>query len=170
MSEQMSAEQAKWKAQGFVYGIHFHEKTKRWEPRYGGYFADRFLGHPWVRESISEGWGAELRGTLVRAVTQRMLLRQTYDVINDLMPEATLIKHWKEQAARYRSAAEWREQIVEQYGSLEHYLQRGQKRAIGRSIGSVAVNVVGPPAALDVPIPVDARPIDRKSAAAGGDQ
>lgn len=98
-----------WKAQAFVYGMRRNEKDGQWEPRFGGHYADRFLGHPWVDASIEEGWARDLRGHLVMRVSRLMAANKPFDDVATLMPDAKLIEHWRNNARRYREAAEWRE-------------------------------------------------------------
>ena len=57
MAEQLSPEQiADYRARCYVNGVRKHGRTGIIEPA-SGEFSERFLPHPWVRESVTEGWG-----------------------------------------------------------------------------------------------------------------
>jgi hypothetical protein len=111
-----------------------------------GEWSDRFLSHPWVRDSVKEGWARDLRGHVIQRVKrlhmQRDAARKAYDVsirsvrdsvpsIEDLMPDKDWMERRREDASREAQAKEWRNGVVEQYGSLEAYLQR-HKPSAGR--------------------------------------
>lgn len=141
MSELLTVDQATLKAQTFVYGAAKNEKTGQWGPHFGGHFAKRFQDHPWVRESILEGWDRNLRGHLVRAAVVRMFTGEPYDDIDALMPDLRTVHFWKSEAARFREADNWRARIVEEHGSMDAYLAKGKPSRFGerkpQSVGSV---------------------------------
>ena len=98
---------AEYRARCFVNAMRRNERTGKLEP-VGWEFSDRFLPHPWVREAISDGWGKELRSHLILTVKNRICHGKPYDNIDELMPPREWVAYAKQQAERYRKAAEWR--------------------------------------------------------------
>lgn len=98
---------ARYRAQCIVCGMRTNGKTNRLEPDSGS-FSDRFLPHPYVRESVFEGWDAELRHHLIHTITVRILRNEPTDHIDDLMPPRDWVESAKHNAERYAKAAEWR--------------------------------------------------------------
>lgn len=124
---------AERKAASFVCAEGVNEKTGETSPL-GWVFHERFDQHPWVRQSILEGWDGELRGYIRQQVTQRILTNEPFADIALLMPS----RHWVEEARRcargYRDGMEFRNRVEKSHGSLEKFLaekkpvyQRGQK-------------------------------------------
>ncbi len=109
-----------------------------WRPN-AAQFHERFLTHPWVREAMSEGWDGDLRRHMV-AKAKRILLagiQVNADAVvttsgtlqgvtaGDLMPkERDTVDLWKFEAARNRSAAQWRDEVTEKYGSVDAFLSK----------------------------------------------
>jgi hypothetical protein len=94
-------------------------------------FDDRFLEHPWVRQSIAEGWDRELRGHIVRLARLHVMGGGQVHTLNvvDLMPDASWVKYAREQADRARLAAEWREEIEAKHRSVDAFLSKAQFRS-----------------------------------------
>lgn len=107
MTEVMTPSLADFKARCFVNGVHRHSKSGKVEP-IGGQFAERFLSHPWVRESITEGWGRELRGHLIQAAKIRLMRGEPIGDVGNLMPSREWVAAAKTNAEHYRKAAAWR--------------------------------------------------------------
>lgn len=105
--ETMTPSLADYKARCFVNGVRRHAKSGNLEPA-GGQFSERFLSHPWVRESITEGWGRELRGHLIQAAKIRLMRGEPIGDIENLMPSREWVDAAKTNAERYRKAAAWR--------------------------------------------------------------
>lgn len=122
MAEQLSPEQADYRARCYVNGVRKHGRTGIIEPA-SGEFSERFLPHPWVRESVTEGWGRELRSHLVLTVKRRLMTGLPIDRIEDLMPDRDWVDAVKYHAERYRKAKVWRD---ERYGPAngEAFLRR----------------------------------------------
>jgi hypothetical protein len=118
----MTPELADYRARCFVYGMRRHGITGKMEPA-SGEFASRFATHPWCREAITEGWAKDLRSHLVMTVKRRIMLGKPYGIIEELMPNREWVDAAKQNAARYRSAAEWRNAT---YGKLdgEYFLRK----------------------------------------------
>lgn len=110
-----------------------------------GEWAPRFRAHPWVIQAEAEGWGRELRQHCVGAVKQALAAGVSAPAIETVMPDRELIEHWRKNAKRYALAAEWRERMVDEYGSIEGFLERrrpglARRRHLdgGKAIGDVA--------------------------------
>lgn len=114
MTEVMTPSLADFKARCFVNGVHRHSKSGKVEP-IGGQFAERFLSHPWVRDSVKEGWGRELRMHLIQACKIKLMRNEPIGDIEGLMPDQKWISDAKRQAEIFRKAAEWRDQT---YGKV----------------------------------------------------
>jgi len=104
----MTPEKADFRARCFVNGVRRHGVTKKIEP-VSGEFHERFLSHPWVRESITEGWGMELRMHLIHVAKTRLMRKEQIGEVESLMPNKEWIAAAKTNADRYRKAAEWRD-------------------------------------------------------------
>jgi len=100
---------ADYQARCFVNPMRKHGKSGKWEP-VGYEFADRFLVHPWVRESVTEGWDKELRGVLIAEVRRRIIHGESYGIIEELMPPKKWVDDAKHFAARCRKATDWQNQ------------------------------------------------------------
>lgn len=98
---------ADYKARCFVNGVRRHGRSGKMEPA-SGEFHERFMDHPWVRESITEGWGKELRGHLIHVCKLKLLRNEPLGDIDGLMPDAKWVAAEKHNAERYRKAAAWR--------------------------------------------------------------
>lgn len=122
MKEIMTPELAEYRARCFVTGVHRHCKSGKMEP-IGGQFSDRFITHPWVRESIIEGWERELRSHLVIVARLRLMRGEQIGDIENLMPDQKWVEAAKHQAAIYRRAQGYREAT---YGKVsgEAFLRR----------------------------------------------
>lgn len=112
---EMTPEKADYIARMFVNGPRRHGVTGKMVPA-SGEFAPRFASHPWCREATTEGWAKELRGHLVTTIVRRIWSRQPYDMIETLMPPREWVDTAKLNAARTRSATEWRDQ---RYGKID---------------------------------------------------
>lgn len=108
MTEIMTPELADYRARCFVNGVHRHSVSGNMEPK-GGEFHERFLLHPWVRESVTEGWGLDLRQHLIHVVKIKLMRGETIGPIESLMPDRKWVANCKHNADRYRKAAEWRD-------------------------------------------------------------
>lgn len=111
----MTPERADYAARCFVCGMRRHGVTGKMEPA-SGEFASRFLSHPWVRESITEGWGKELRGHLVQVYKTALMRKEQPNDIDRMMPDKVWVDAAKNNAQRYRAAQEWRD---EKYGKAD---------------------------------------------------
>ena len=127
-NEVMTPERADRLARCFVNGMRLHGKTQKMEPD-SGEFSQRFILHPWVRESITEGWDRELRGHLIRVVKIRLMKNERYDTINDLMPDKNWVEERKKQAARFGDAAKWQNENLKPNFSLGVLLSALAKQA-----------------------------------------
>lgn len=107
-TEIMTPERADYLARNFVNGLRKHGRSGKMEPA-SGEFHERFLSHPWVRESITEGWDRELRGHLIHVCKIRLMSHEALGDIESLMPDASWVSSTKHDAERYRKAAQWRE-------------------------------------------------------------
>lgn len=97
-----------------------------WQPVVGQ-FHDRFHSHPWVREALAEGWDRDLRSHMVKAAKRMLIDGKSLKgvVAGDLMPkDREAIELWRQQAARAKSAAEWREKVTAEHGSVDAYLSK----------------------------------------------
>lgn len=105
-TEQMTPERADWNARCFVNGMKRHDVSGKMEPA-SGEFAAHFMRHPWVRESVAEGWDKELRSHLMLTVKRRIMMGQPHNDIDSLMPPKDWVDYAKHQAARCAAAAEF---------------------------------------------------------------
>lgn len=103
----MTPERADYLARNFVNGLCKHGKTGKMEPA-AGCFHERFMSHPWVRESITECWDRELRGHLVHVCKLKLMRREPIGDIEMLMPDRKWVEDAKHKASRYAAAARWR--------------------------------------------------------------
>ena len=111
----MTPDLADYRARCFVSGVRRHGRSGKMEPA-SGEFHERFLNHPWVRESIMEGWDRELRGHLAHACKVRVMRGERLGEIESLMPDQGWVAAAKHNAARYRAAQQWRD---ETYGKVD---------------------------------------------------
>lgn len=121
---------ADYRARCFVNAMRRHGRTGKMEP-VGWEFSERFLPHPWVRDSITEGWGKELRSHLILTVKGRIMRGQPYDNIDELMPPKEWVAYAKSQAERYRKAAEWQKANMpgsDMTGWLSKLLENNSRR------------------------------------------
>lgn len=123
MTETMTPDLADYRARCFVNGAARHAKTGKYEPITAN-FHERFLSHPWVRESIAEGWDRELRMHLTRVAKLKYMRLEPVGDIEALMPDRKWIDQQKVDAERYRKAADWRKVNVPQTMSAEGMLKR----------------------------------------------
>jgi len=90
-----------------------------------------FRDHPWVILAEKEGWGRELRASCLYSAFKRYAdpYRKPNELptVENVMPDGDTVAHWRKEAERSRSAAEWRK------ANPEH-------RAIK---GAVAIDVEG---------------------------
>ena len=121
--ETMTPALADYKARCFVNGAARHSKTGNYEPITAN-FHERFLSHPWVRESIAEGWDRELRIHMVHVAKIRLMRKEPIGEIETLMPDQKWIEQQKIDAVRYRKAAQWRKANVPETMSAEGMLKR----------------------------------------------
>ncbi|MDO9381853.1 MAG: hypothetical protein Q7T86_03225 [Hyphomicrobiaceae bacterium] len=119
-------------ARSYVQGEKLYEvkggkpDEREWQPVVGQ-FHERFHTHPWVREAISEGWDRDLRAHMVGAAKRILIEGKSLKgiIAGDLMPkDREAIEHWRQQAARAKSAEEWRDKVIEQHGSVDAYLSK----------------------------------------------
>ena len=104
---EMTPALADFKARCFVNGAARHAKTGNFEPITAN-FHERFLSHPWVRESITEGWDRELRMHLTHVARLKYMRGEPVGDIEALMPDGKWVEQQKIDAERYRKAAQWR--------------------------------------------------------------
>lgn len=123
MSEVMTPELADYRARCFVNGAARHAKSGKIEPITAN-FHERFLSHPWVRDSITEGWDRELRMHLTRVVKQRFMGGEAVSDIESLMPDRKWVENARNDAQRYRKAADWRKDNRPNTMSAEGMLRR----------------------------------------------
>ena len=121
--ETMTPALADYKARCFVNGAARHAKTGNYEPITAN-FHERFMSHPWVRESIVEGWDRELRIHMVHVAKIRLMRKEPIGEIETLMPDQKWIEQQKVDAVRYRKAAQWRKANVPETMSAEGMLKR----------------------------------------------
>lgn len=91
-----------------------------------GSFDARFDEHPWVRQSVIEGWDRDLRSFLIRRVKQLLLEGKAPDGIplGELMPHKPFVDAARQQAKLSREGRQWRDQICTKYDSVDSYLQK----------------------------------------------
>lgn len=104
--DEMTPEKADFYARCFVNGMRMHGRSKKLEPAHGE-FANRFLSHPWVRESVTQGWGRELRSHLILVCKRCYMRKQHPGTIETLMPPKEWVEAAKRNAERYAMAAQW---------------------------------------------------------------
>lgn len=124
----MTPERADYQARCFVNGMRRHGKSGKMEPA-AGEFSARFINHPWVRESVTEGWGKSLRSHLIMTVRRRIMRGESYDVIEMLMPPKEWIVNEKQLAAQSRSASEWQKENLPQGVGLHALLNKIRKQS-----------------------------------------
>ena len=108
MTEIMTVDRADYAARCFVLGMRRNGTNGKMVPA-SGEFSSRFMSHPWVRESITEGWARELRTHLILTVKMRAMVNRSYQNIEELMPPKDWVSEAKQKAAKDRAGLEWRE-------------------------------------------------------------
>lgn len=103
----MTPELADHRARCFVNGVRKHSVSGKFEPATAE-FHNRFLSHPWVRDSIKEGWDRELRGHLILTCRRLLMSGDSLHDVESLMPSKSWVDYERVNAKRYRAAAEWR--------------------------------------------------------------
>jgi hypothetical protein len=107
IKETMTADLAEYQARCYVNGMRRHGRSGKMEPACGE-FSMRHVDHPWVRESVLEGWGRELRSHLILAVKLRRMRGEPLPTkVDDVMPPREWVDAAKYQAARYAAARDW---------------------------------------------------------------
>lgn len=124
-----------FRASCFVNGTVRNLKTGRDEP-HSGHWSSAFRGHPWVEQSISEGWGRDLRQHVIQAVKRRIMAEKPFHDVEGLMPDPKWVAGARTQAAKYAASAKWREQVIAENGSVDADLQKAAKANNRRSTGS----------------------------------
>ena len=78
-----------------------------------GVWHERHHYHPWVRESVIEGWGKELRSAVILPLTKLIFRQQhafrTYPDLEEVMPDREWVDYAKTRAQRYAEAVEWQD-------------------------------------------------------------
>ena len=115
-------DEARDKAMRFVCGSkrdargHWVPATGSWDPRW--------KDHETVRLADAEGWSRELRGACVAIAARKIRAGQPPRALEDVLPEPLWQEEARKQAARYRSAEAWREQVSRDHGSVDAFLRR----------------------------------------------
>lgn len=89
-----------------------------------GEFSVEFKRQPLVRQSIEQGWDADLRMHCLRLVRRRLMLGADCSNVADMMPDDKWVSHARSNAMRHHLAAEWRGAMLEDYGSMEEFQKR----------------------------------------------
>lgn len=114
----LTPETADFRARIFVNGmvdeIKHGERTGR-KVLHSAHWSEHFSGHPWVETSEKEGWGRDLRMSVVQSVKRRIMRGQPFHDIDQLMPPKDLVEFWREKAARERESARWRAEHFVKY-------------------------------------------------------
>lgn len=92
-----------------------------------GEFSPEFKRQPIVRQSIDEGWDADLRMHCLRLVRRRLMAGASCADPGDMMPNEKWIEAAREKAVRFRRAAEWREGMLAEHGSLDNFLHKNSR-------------------------------------------
>lgn len=129
-TENITPEKADYLARCFVNGAARHAATGNFEPITAN-FHERFLSHPWVRDSIKEGWDRELRAHMTQIAKLKLMNREVLGDIEALMPDKKWVSQARTDADRYRKAAEWRKanmpQTMDAAGILKRFGFGGQE-------------------------------------------
>lgn len=92
------------RARCYVQGSAYHDRLKSIQPIAGGW-SSTFAKHPRVVEAEAEGWGKELRSSIIAECKRRMIAGEDVSNIDDLMPNR---KRWwegtRDRAKQYRLA------------------------------------------------------------------
>ena len=175
----MTYEKADREARIFVNGLRKAQVTEdnvmhgNWVVA-SGEWSQTFRHLPIVKQANEQGWAKDLRQHLIRTVRRQMLRGEPYDDIDRLMPDKDSIWFWRDKAQRENSAAEWREQIIEQYGDLDTFLGGGKPQRGARSIADASrqafnkMRRMSPNRHLHIDQQARIAP-DRKTQAAGGE-
>lgn len=139
-----------FRARCFVNGTVKNPRTGKDEP-HSGHWSRAFRGHPWVEQSIDEGWGRDLRQHVIMAVKRRILQERPFHQVEELMPDPKWAESTRYHAARYMAAAKWREQVTAEHGSVEAYLRKTAKASVRskaglQSLGNFTDRMIGEPA------------------------
>lgn len=121
--EDMTPEKADWLARKIVNGLRLHGVSGKMEPA-AGEFAQELYDHPIVRQSVTEGWGRELRLFLIHHVRRHIMARNPYTSINEFMPPAKWIEDTRKQNERFAKAREWQKQHLPPVNDFEAAMQR----------------------------------------------
>lgn len=121
--EDMTPEKADWIARKIVNGLRLHGHSGKMEPA-SGEFSDSLLSHPIVRQSVTEGWGRELRLFLIHHVRRHIMAKQPFTSIDQFMPPAKWIEDTRKQNERFAKAREWQKQNLPPSTDFEAALQR----------------------------------------------
>jgi hypothetical protein len=100
---------AEYRARCYVNGTVKNPKNEKIEPASGKWSA-QFKSDPRVIESERDGWGKELRSAMILHCRLRIMEGRDLGCADDLMPVRP--EWWRgvrENAARFRRAAEWQE-------------------------------------------------------------
>ncbi len=99
-----------YKARCFVQGTVKNARNGGMVEPASRHWSARFITHPMVRQATLEGWDRDLRAHIVSAVRRRIMARQPYDAVEDLMPtDRRWIDHVRKEAVAFQKAKEWRE-------------------------------------------------------------
>lgn len=112
-TEDITPEKADYLARCFVNGAARHAATGNFEPITAN-FHERFLSHPWVRDSIKEGWDRELRMHMTSVAKIKLMRKEQLGDIEALMPDKRWIEQARKDAERYAKAAQWRKEKLPQ--------------------------------------------------------
>ena len=133
MTETMTLDKADYMARVFVCGLREAAGVPASHPLFGkriiasGEWSTNFLGHPWVKRSQIEGFAPDLRTHCIAAVKARIVAGTDYTNVSDLMPDKAFVEALAAQAARHKAAAEWREQAVAEFDSVDNAIGRGRR-------------------------------------------
>ena len=122
-TETMTPEKADYLARCFVNGAARHAATGNFEPITAN-FHERFLDHPWVRDSIKEGWDRELRMHMTHVAKIKLMKTEPLGDIDALMPDKRWVEQARTDAARYAKAAQWRKENLPQTMDAAGMLKR----------------------------------------------
>ena len=130
MTGPMTPDLADFKARCFVNGAARHAATGNFEPITAN-FHERFLDHPWVRDSITEGWDRELRMHLTRVAKLKYIRGEPVGDIDALMPDKRWVEQARTDAASYAKAAQWRKEnrpsTMDAEGMLKRFGYRSEE-------------------------------------------
>lgn len=123
----LTPETADFRARVFVNGmvdeIKHGERTGR-KVIHSGHWSPHFSDHPWVQASEDEGWGRDLRMSVVHTVKRRIMAGQPYHDIDQLMPRKDWVDYVREKALREKAAMAWRDEMTEKHGTFDAFMTR----------------------------------------------